>query len=375
MKVMIVARGYPTNKYKMNGIFEFDQAKALVKEGIEIIYVAIDIRSVRRWRKWGIEKKKIDGVNIYVLNIPCGNFPKKIQNNIKIWGLKKIYNIIYKEHGKPDLIHSHFITVGYIVSKVFNHSSIPLVMTEHYSLMNQNKLNEYFKKIGLYTYNRMDKVLTVSSYLGDNIASRFKIETEVVPNIVDLSNFNHISNASKKGFAFISVGRLHMDKRMDLLIDAFSLAFKKQPKVKLFIYGDGNERKKLENKIKELNMNSQVKLKGLVDREVIADQMENSHCFVLASKLETFGLAYVEALAKGLPVISTRCGGPEDFITPENGILIEEENIQSLKIAMEYMYKNISEYNSFTISEDIKSNFSPHSIAITLIDIYKKLLS
>ena len=52
MKVLIVARGYPTEKYKMNGIFEFDQAKALVQAGHKVIYAAVDVRSIRRWRKW-----------------------------------------------------------------------------------------------------------------------------------------------------------------------------------------------------------------------------------------------------------------------------------------------------------------------------------
>lgn len=82
MNVLIIARGYPTNKYKMNGIFEFDQAKALVEAGHNVFYAAIDLRSLRRWRKWGIERKSIDGVNIYAINIPCGRIPKIVLRKI-----------------------------------------------------------------------------------------------------------------------------------------------------------------------------------------------------------------------------------------------------------------------------------------------------
>ena len=74
MYIMIVARGYPSEKYKMNGIFEFDQAKALAQEGHKVVYAAVDVRSIRRWRKWGIEKKTIYGVELYAINIPGGGY-------------------------------------------------------------------------------------------------------------------------------------------------------------------------------------------------------------------------------------------------------------------------------------------------------------
>ena len=50
MKAYIIARGYPTDKYKMNGIFELDQAVALAKKGVEVVLIALDFRSLRRFR-------------------------------------------------------------------------------------------------------------------------------------------------------------------------------------------------------------------------------------------------------------------------------------------------------------------------------------
>jgi len=58
MYVLFIARGYPTNKYKTYGIFEFDQAKALAKQGHKVVYAAIDLRSIRRWRKWDLIEGK-----------------------------------------------------------------------------------------------------------------------------------------------------------------------------------------------------------------------------------------------------------------------------------------------------------------------------
>lgn len=377
MKVMIVARGYPTDKYKMNGIFEFDQAKALVKAGIDVTYIAIDVRSIRRWRKWGFERKIIDGVKILAINVPCGRVPQKLLNEVKIWALRKTYKQSIKIQGEPDIIHAHFIGMGYIAAKVFQESKIPLILTEHYSGMNQEKISSYYKKLGEFTYPRMNKVIAVSKYLGDNIEENFNVKVEVIPNIVDLFEFTYkpeYKSEHNENFNFISVGRLHKDKRMDYLIDSFRVAFKENKNVKLVIFGEGIERKKIEEKITRLNMNNQIELRGLVNRKVISQQMSISHCFVLASKLETFGVAYAEAMAAGLPVISTRCGGPEEFINKKNGVLVPVDNKQALAGALRLMYENYRIYNCENISCDIKEFFGEKKVTEKIIEKYNDVI-
>ena len=67
---MLVTRGCPCEKYPRNGIFEFDQAKALAKAGCKVVYVAVDMRSIRRWRKCGINHFVKNGVSVYIIKIP-----------------------------------------------------------------------------------------------------------------------------------------------------------------------------------------------------------------------------------------------------------------------------------------------------------------
>ena len=69
MFVLVVSRGYPSEKYPLHGIFEFDQAKALAKAGCKVIFACVDLRSLRRWRKWGYERLIKVGVVIYAINI------------------------------------------------------------------------------------------------------------------------------------------------------------------------------------------------------------------------------------------------------------------------------------------------------------------
>jgi glycosyltransferase involved in cell wall biosynthesis len=374
---MIVARGYPTEKYKMNGIFEFDQAKALVRAGCKVVYVAIDVRSIRRWRKWGIEQKIIDGVKVYAINIPCGRIPKTIRQRISIIGFRILYSIIIKSQGKPELIHAHFASISYTVSKVINKLNIPLVITEHLSTMMNSTIDKRLFKIANHAYDNADSIIAVSPELKDVIKKRFNKNAIYIPNIVDTELFTFSENnigVKDNKFKFVSVGSLIPRKRMDLAIKAFTKAFHNIENVKLTIFGEGSERQRLEQIIRDCHMENKICLMGLKSRREIAEYMKGSNCFVLASQAETFGVVYIEAMASGLPVIATECGGPESIVNDKNGRLVPVDNIESLIKAMKYMYTNAKEYNNEHIAMDTKNKFSDKIISEKLINLYEKLI-
>ena len=91
MKVLIISRGYPTGKYPLNGIFEFDQAKALANLGHKVIFASVDMRSIRRIRKWGIEKIKKEG-RYMVLTFQLEGTKKYFILLYSLWIKKTIYN-------------------------------------------------------------------------------------------------------------------------------------------------------------------------------------------------------------------------------------------------------------------------------------------
>jgi len=375
VRVLIVARGYPSEAYKMNGIFEFDQAKALQASGVEVIYAAIDIRSIRRWRKWGIERKVVDGVKVYSINIPCGKLPILILNKVRTLALKKLFKFIIKFEDKPDLIHAHFIVNGYAVAELFCNEDIPLLLTEHFSAMNNENLSRSLIKVGENTYSRMDSVICVSSALAQKIKKNFNVEAVVIPNVVDMEKFSY-KPIDNNNFIFISTGRLVENKGMDFLIKCFRRAFHEEENVLLYIFGDGPQRKELEELIAVQGLQDKVILYGLVDRNIIANNMKSGHCFVLASKQETFGLSYVEALASGLPVISTKCGGPEGFVNEKNGVMVEIDNEKELIDALKYMYNYSHDiYNSVEIATEARERFSAEAVSRELINLYRKYLS
>ena len=140
----------------------------------------------------------------------------------------------------------------------------------------------------------------------------------------------------------ISVGRLHPQKRIDRLIESFSLIAGKHPSWFVDIYGEGDERDILMKKIIGLGLSRQVFLKGVTAN--VYKEYKRSQLFVLSSDYEGFGLVIVEAMACGLPVVSTDCPfGPSDIIEDGETGLLAEMDVQDLADKMEWMITHETE--------------------------------
>jgi len=390
MYILLADGGHPSAKYKMNGIFALDQAKALIASGYKVVFASLDMRSARRWRKWGFDSVLVDGVQIETVSIPCGALPGGISDKIRVLAFKSLYKKINKKYGRPDIIHSHFIKISFAAAHLAKKVSIPLVVTEHYSGMNTEPISPYLMKLGKFTYPRAKCIIAVSTYLQNNLKKNFNVDAIVVPNMVDLSIFDRSEKnimsindndgsceerIDKNAFSIISVGTLNPNKRMDLLIESFYYAFKGAASFKLYIYGDGKEKPRLQGLIKRLKLEENVFLFGVAHRTEISRKMHTCDCFALFSNLETFGVSFIEALSLGLPVISTKCGGPEDFITQNNGIVVSDVSISSLADALSTMHKNINNYDRAEISKSIREKFEPEAIAEKLGQVYLSVLS
>ncbi|HZK28569.1 MAG TPA: glycosyltransferase [Thermoclostridium sp.] len=373
MYVLFISSGNPTPRYPSNFIFIHDQARALVASGINVVYASVDTRSFRRLRKWGIVRKSSDNVDIWTINIPLGPIPGKLSHRIAYWGLKRLYRTIELEYGRPALLHAHF--ANFIAARLKNEMKIPFVITEHFSGINANRIKKSLFEYTNYAYNQADKLIAVSPSLAEKIKQNFNQDATYIPNIVDIDTFQYKDNKRSSTFNFVSTGRLIGLKRMDLLIETFYGAFNNIPNVNLTIFGEGPERKRLEKIIDLYNLNDRVRLKGLCSRKTIADKYAQSDCFVLASQSETFGVAYIEALAMGLPVIATRSGGPEVFVNKNNGIMTDVDNLEQLTAALLFMYENAENYNKVDIAKNTVRKFSPESVSKQIIDVYKKVLS
>lgn len=374
--ILIVANGYPSKRYPLNGIFELDQAKALAGIGHKVVYVAIDLRSIRRWRKWGVHHFIRDHLDVYLIDIPIGRVPAKWLDAIGELALRFLYRRIRKEHGCPDLLHAHFLGPGVISANLSQKEKLPLVITEHTSSMNVEKLPMGVLIRAQKAYSQANCLVAVSNTLCKHLKLATGFSARCVHNIVDVEAllFKKRKIVDNTRFNFVSIGGLEYRKGFDILLKAFKKIHEKHDGAVLTVYGDGSQRADLENYLKRNNITASVKFMGLMKREEIGRELYQNDVFVLASRLETFGVVYIEAMAAGLPVIATRCGGPEDFVTPETGILIPVEDVNALTDAMEYMMLSRNEYDSIAISNYARTQFSPEKIASELTEIYTEIL-
>lgn len=133
----------------------------------------------------------------------------------------------------------------------------------------------------------------------------------------------------------LAVGRLQWEKGFDILIEAFSLCSKTLGHWNLVIYGKGSEEPQLKEQARSLGAGSRVYFPGTTDN--LAPVYRNASLFVLSSRYEGFPNALVEAMAVGLPVIAANCrSGPGEIISNEvNGLLVDPEDVEQLRNAME----------------------------------------
>lgn len=132
----------------------------------------------------------------------------------------------------------------------------------------------------------------------------------VIHNGIPISKFaqKRASPGSRRpGFRFGTVGRMVPPKNHGLLLDAFAKVFKAIPQAELHIMGDGPLREQLERRIAELSLSASVHMHGLSFE--VADFLSTLDAFVLSSSTEGLPVVILEAMAAGLPIVSTRVGG------------------------------------------------------------------
>ena len=377
MNILVLSDGYPTESHRMSGLFAFDQAKALQSIGNNVVFGCVNFRSIKHRNKPGIYKCEKDGITIYTINCPLGRIPTIFLKEFQSVAFQRLYKRIRSDRVEVDIVHAHFYDMGYCAAKYKKIFGYKLVLTEHYSgyVKNEKKTVEYLKKHYHLAYEQADIVLAVGNQLAQQLKHLYKVNVEVVPNVVDTAIFNEVlaKRCSRTDgiVRFVAVGRLMEGKNFELLIKAFSRALIANKNITLSIIGDGVLYQKLSELKRKKKVENKVFLLGGMSREEIAIEFSKADCFVLLSSYETFGLVYIESLAAGLPVIATACGGPNDFIKKEYGILLDNPNEEIASNAILQMSSSYKSYDAKFLSSDINAQFSPKVIANHLDVLYR----
>ncbi len=372
MHILLITSAYKSKFNPVNALFFRDQALALKNSGNQVGVICalpVSFKTIIKEHLFNFSKESYVDSGVDTIVSPFISIPRTPKRTIsKMFKIgKKIFLEYIEKYGLPDIIHLHTFLAGELALWVKKKYNIPYVVTEHstnFARKNYSKRQlEFAKRV----FSESKKNIAVSKEFCSLLEKQFSVNFKYIPNVVDTSFFRlEKKDFKKEKYTFLNVAHLDSKKNHKGLINAFQNKFFGNNQYELIIAGDGPEMKNLNEQISSLDLHDQVKLFGRVSREKVLELMIQSDCFVLSSFHETFGVVLIEAMSCGLPVISTRSGGPESIITSDDyGFLCGQSELG------ETMNKVTKiEFNPTIIREFAKDNFSQIAVSKKLEEIY-----
>lgn len=235
---------------------------------------------------------------------------------------KKLLLVDYIIKSDAKIIVSTRYEFSRLLSKYGNDETIKIAQ-EHHHHNNDKKYINVLKR----DYMNIDYLFALTSTLKKDyekfLVNNKKTKVVLVPNMVDKIS-NEVAYLSLKNLIY--VGRFHIGKRVDEIIEIFSKIKNKDSK--LFLIGDGEERDKLQNLAKELNVSDRVVFTGYLEKNEIANYLLKSSIFLMTSVSEGLPMVLLEAMNYGVPCIAYETdSGVEDIINDQkNGYVVKNRN-------------------------------------------------
>lgn len=340
-RVCLVTHFFPPH---MGGIekVSYEQSKRLTKAGYEF--------DVLTSKTKGQTRHPLKGINVYAY--PSLKFADRFGVPYPILTVNA-YKLFAKTIRKCDLVHAHghvymSSCLAGMLAKKYNK---PFIVTQHNTYIDYkswlNKvenLNDVI--IGKSVLKRADRILTVSKQTMKYVLSlgADKTKTSVMYNGVDTNCFqsaNKNQSRDKLGLPqnrkiVFSARRLVYKNGLDTLLESAHVLAKNHPEVLFVVAGKGPSRSLIEERIKELGIEKNIKLAGFVPDELLPVYYGAADVFLLPSASgEGLPLVLFEAMSCGLPVVATTVGGtPEIVEHMQNGVLVPPQDPQTMADAI-----------------------------------------
>lgn len=332
MKIGIVL--YPT--YGGSGVVATELGKALAKKGHEVHFISYSMPArLTRYME-----------NIVYHEVGVANYPLFEYPPYESALAGKIVDVVRFE--ELDVLHVHYAiphaSAGFMAKQILKTKGIeiPIVTTLHGTDITIVGKDASLQPVVEFSINQSDAVTTVSEDLKKETCKNFNIQKQihVVPNFINTSRFK---NMDKKHFKkaisphdeklILHVSNFRKVKRIQDIIRAYH-KISDRVSAKVILIGDGPERPQMEQLCRELGVCDDIRFLGKQD--AIDELLAIADVFVLASERESFGLAALEAMAAGVPVVSSNAGGlPELNIHNETGLVYEVGEVNELAKALE----------------------------------------
>jgi len=381
--LFLVSEPFLTRARPLSGIFQKQQAEYLKEAGYKVGLLSIyfesfksfliptspssqeaDFPVVRKSRKY---------------HLPTRFYSKKQI----IGGFQSLGEASYKEyqfvHGKPDLIFAHnHVFGGFIAHHLKTKFDLPYIVLEHSSLWVRGMQYDYSNELRQSLSSSAHALAVSTSFAAKLNVQVGSKKVSVLNNVLDRAILKRLEVPGHLGkydqFTFLSVGSLDTNKnQLSLLKAVHELRYTLS--VKLKIAGSGDEERVLRDYVYENNLKDIVQFVGHLDREALFSEFEKCHGLVLTSKVETFGLVLIEAMAFGTPVLATKTFGGLEIVEPETGLLVEIDDQQDLVNGLTEFIRSYPKYDAGFIRDRCLTRFGPKVFLERFDQLYAKSVS
>ena len=369
MRIGIVC--YPT--FGGSGVLATELGKALADKGHSVHFITYQ-QPVRL---------NVFNANIHYHEVRVPNYPLFDYPPYEVALASTMVDIILNHD--LDLLHVHYAiphaSAAYLAKKIVEKEgrTVPVITTLHGTDITLVGKDKTYAPVVTFSINESDAITAVSNNLREETYRSFKItkEIDVIHNFVDVARFSKKPiDAFRQVIApdgekiIVHASNFRKVKRVQDVVKVFAEIRKNMP-AKLLMVGDGPERPAMEDLAKSLDIYDDVRFLG--KQEQMEEILVVSDLFLLPSEYESFGLAALEAMAAGMPVISTNAGGlPEINIHGQTGYLANVGDVKTMGDYAVAVLSNEETLNTFKKNASEQANrFDIHNI----IPIYEKLYS
>ena len=303
---------------------------------------------------------------------------KKPKN--KILSLLRFYRANMKalKMCKPaDMIHVHILTrLGVIawIQKLLHKT--PYIITEHWSrYLPGNGFGGFLRKLFTKIVVRnAETVTTVTENLANAMRNHgLKNDNYVVlPNVLNLDMF-HISEKNNAPCKIIHISCFEdKSKNISGLLESLKIIDDKGIDFQCTLIGEGMDLEVMKEKAQNLQLINKVSFTGLLQGQELADKLSSGDFLVLSSNYENMPVVILEALASGLPVVSTNVGGIKEMVDETKGILVEPKNKEALAEALIKMIETHKNYDANYLRNSVIEKYGYESVGRFLSRLYNK---
>lgn len=372
MKIGITC--YPT--YGGSGVIATELGKALALRGHEVHFISYALPF--RLNNF-IE-------NVVFHEVEISNYPLFEFSLYTLALASKMVEVA--EYEKLDVFHVHYAiphaSSAYLAKEMLKGKiDIKIITTLHGTDITLAGLEPSFLPLVKFSIEKSDGVTAVSRFLKEKTLTNYDIEKDiqVIPNFVDTKLFKPNSDCSfRKNIAgkgekiLVHTSNFRQVKRVADAIRIFDSVQKEIPS-KLILVGDGPDRSECERLVRQLNLVDKVKFLGKQDG--LVEILNASDVFLIPSQSESFGLAALEAMACGVPAVSSSVGGlPELIGHNESGYIAEIGDIERMTKYVIELLTNEKKYRIFSQNarERAVRKFDTDKVVPFYEDYYQKIL-